>query len=422
VKKNDKDTTFRIGLEPLRDLGNAYFFDSFYTVKKVEMNYTKSRVLMGRYKRTGQPFFLETEEAFRMIVLGSTRSGKTFLLRAMGDRLHEAGNVVLYLPDVKDEFRHSKKPLQGKFHRLLDPREKPKGMPVIALRPTFFWKLDHGEVPEGNRWFCVHPLDLSENDFKSLLNVAAMTAPQQTMMNIVFNKVHELYAKNRASFQMEDYLHIIDSLDDFNETQKHFVKVRLQPLINSKFYIPEYEYDLIDALKNGFMPAINMEGFDQFGRGDLSYPEVFVSILLRNVIRARVENKIGRLYIFTDEASRFIPAQGTPSVKFEFMESVDLTTRYHVNHVFATQQLNKVPPEILSQCRYVFLPYNADVSDIATVLMQFGMAKTQTARNDASRIKKRMGRFEWLVFDKNKMKYDVIIAAAPLSMHAETNN
>jgi hypothetical protein len=103
------------------------------------------------------------------------------------------------------------------------------------------------------------------------------------------------------------------------------------------------------------------------------------------------------------------------------MESFDLTTRYHVNHIVATQQLLKVPPEILSQCRYVFLPYNSDVSDIATVLMQFGMAKTQTARNDASRIKKRMGRFEWLVFDKNRMKYDVIIAAAPLSAHAETN-
>lgn len=414
------DDTYRVGLEPLKDLGNEYFFDSFFTRKVEEMPYSRSRVYIGRFKSTGRPFYLDTNEAFRMLVTGATRSGKTFLLRAMGDRFHEAGNAVVYLPDVKNEFFTSKKPIQEKFRKLLDPREKPKGMPVIALRPTFFWKLDAGQPPEGNRWFSVHPLDLSENDFKTLFDVGKMTPPQQTMMALVYNKSQELFKKNRSAFTMDSFVEVIDGLEDFNDSQKHFVKVRFKPLLESKFYMPEYEYDLIDAIKNGFMPAINMEGFDQFGRGNLSYPEVFVSILLRNLIRARQKNKIERVFIFTDEASRFIPAQGTPSVKFEFMESVDLTTRYNVNHIFAVQSLTKMPPEIISQCRYVFLPYNSDVSDIAIVLGQFGMAKTQTARNDASAIKKRMKTYEWLVFDKNRMRYDILLPAAPLSMHAET--
>lgn len=420
-KKNEKiGDTYRVGLGPIKDMRNEYFFDSFFVKKTVDMPYSKNRVYIGKLKRTGQPYYLDTSEAFRMIIGGSTRAGKTFLLRAMGDRFHEAGNAVVYLPDVKNEFFSSKKPVQDKFKHLLDPREKPKGMPIIALRPTFFWKLDHGELPTGNRWFSVHPLDLSENDFKSMLNVGAMTAPQQTMMSLVYSKSQEVYAKNREGFTMQSYIDVIDSLTEFNDSQKHFVKVRFQPLLESNFYKPEFEYDLIDAIKNGFMPAINMEGFDQFGRGDLSYPEVFVSILLRNIIRARVTNKIPRVFIFTDEASRFIPAQGNSSVKFEFMESTDLTSRYNVNHLYAVQSLSKLPPQILSQCKYVMLPYNIDVSDIAAVLNQFGMAKIQTARNDATRIKRKMKTFEWLVFDKNRMKYDILVVAAPLSMHAET--
>jgi hypothetical protein len=454
----------------------------------------------------------------------------------------------------------SRKPLQDKFHRLLDRRESPKAQPVIALRPTFFGRMDGGVPPKDNHWYSINPLQLTQEDFFTLMNVHKMTPAQQTMMSLVFVRVRELWRGREESFDMASFCDVIDSMDDFTDQQKHYVKVRFQPLLDSGFYRPEFQRDLVGMLREGFIPTINMENFDSFSRqSSMNLPHAFLSICVRQVIFARRKKLIPPVFIMLDEASRFVPADSNPSCKHTVTESVDLDTRFGVNwclsgdtlistfrgdvflrdldssfdvvfaydfvsgevvvrsfvkslplvkrlfrvtlsdgrvvvasaehrffsfvgglvsevyvrdlkigdsilayeemlnsveivsiedvgeqecfdigvppeenfflsngilshNCFATQQLNKTPPQIMSQCKYVFLPHNADVSDISFVLKEFGFSKIQTANNDASRLKQRMGRFEWLVFDKNRMRYDVLLPVAPLSWHQETTN
>lgn len=436
------------------DIGQEYLDRAFNYVPPPPARYDKNKLLIGRSRRTGKPYFIDISESLRMLILGRTRSGKSFLLRAMADRVYKAGCSVVFLPDVKHEFWSSVKPVQHKFRHLLGEREKPTGMPVVALRPTFFYNNDGGTPPPECRWFSVDFARMSQEDFFTMLNVSKMTANQQNMMTQLFDLIKQNkkagvaesqgasedqllmddFSQSEAGddseglgLEIEDIISLIDSLEDYTPQQRGFLKNKFAPLLKSNFSVPEHRLDLVQMLRERQVPTINMEYFDSFGRHTaINYPDVFFNIVYRMVVDGRrdknLATRIPRLWIFVDEMTRFVPLAMDNSASKVVAHSVDVDTRYGIDVIFATQQLAKVPDAIYTQCKFIFLPHNSDVVDIAKVLKDIGIAKPQTASIEAGKLKRRCKRFDWMVFSKNDMSVDVISLVAPLSFHMETTD
>ncbi len=55
--------------------------------------------------------------------------------------------------------------------------------------------------------------------------------------------------------------------------------------------------------------------------------------------------------------------------------SVDLDTRYGINYIFATQQVEKLPDEIFTQCRYIMIPHTANMNMMKHCFSSAGMMK-----------------------------------------------
>jgi hypothetical protein len=408
-------------LKPLQELGGRYFRDSLFTKVEEEREYGRAAIPIG-YKRNGKVYYLDFKEVSHVLVLGATRSGKSFIIRALGDRAVLAGYNAIFLTDVKNEFHTSVRPVQSKFHHLLLPNEKPQAMKVVAFRPTFFKQLDGDNPPPKNRWFSFNLGKMSRADFMTLMNAEALTIPQQVIAELIYESVHKRVSAGEA-FSLDQIEDVIDSLNELNSVQKTSMKFRFRPLKTSSFYIKDFERDVISLMRQGYVPTFNFERFDAFGKGGFLYPEVTVAVILRTVITARMRKEIKDVFVFVDESSRFVPVDANPSCKRDVMEAVDLYGRYGVRMVFGVQNLEKIPEPIVKQCRYILLPYSIDVGTLKTVLLASGLVRNiQTGTNDAIYLKRALKKYEWVVIDRVNGTREIVKTTCPLSEHAESSS
>lgn len=413
-------------IDTLKTFGTQYFKDSFFNkpVKIEPIKYGKHNLQIGK-KLNGQVYCLDIKESFRGILLGATRSGKTFVLRLIGDRYKQIGNDVVYLSDVKNEFWSSNKPLQEKFHDLLLEGETPQKTRVVALRPTFFRQIDT-KLAERNFWYSIDGNSLTRADFMTLMNAHELTSNQRTGMELIFQELQKRLKSNpELQFSTELINQIIDDDADIEQRQKVALKFKFKPLDNSSFIDKKETKSIVTLLKNGFVPAINLENFDSFGKGSFSFPEVTLNIVLREIIVARRAKKIKRVLIIIDEATRFIGKNKQTSIKDSVLESQDVDTRYSVDYLTAWQSFEDIPERILKQGRYIFVPRTADVATIKSVLISTGQVKNvQRSVNKAMELKRQLKqhRFSWVIIDRMEGTLDLIIPLAPLSHHLETSN
>jgi hypothetical protein len=413
------------GLEVLRgDLGTLYFKDSLFrpVIEKKEIQYGKNHLQIGR-RMDGSVFTLDLSEACRISGVGATRSGKTFLMRAIADRLYQIAKSILYISDIKSEFFSSVKPVQSKFRENLLEGEEPKAMKIVSLRPTFFRTIDK-ERPPHSFWYSVNFKDVSRADFLTLLNAEELTQNQRVALEIIYQRLEKSLKKQNLSFSIPLMNEIIDSVEELSTMQKNALKFKFMPLEQAKFFVERYERSVSELIEDNFAVTINLENFDRFGKGGFNFPEVVMSIVLREVIQARRDKKIKPLWIMMDEAGRFIGQRRDNSLKDQVLESIDVDGRYGVNWFFMTQNIEDLPVNVLRQSKYIFVPATADVNSIQFTLMNTGLVKNQQiAKNESIRLKKMMVKvpYSWIILNRMAGSIDFIRPLAPLSHHLETS-
>jgi len=413
----------------VKTFGNKYFVDSFFNkpVKPKDVVYGKNHLQIGYIVKNGvvtkNVYRLNIEESFRACILGSTRSGKSFLLRGLSDRYAELGNAVVHLNDTKNEMFSSKYLVQEKFRHLLMPGETPKGFKILPLRPTFFRQIDD-KLAKDNYWYSVDGRQMTRADFMTLMNATSLPPNQQTALEVIYQELQKRLRDDKdLQLNVELLYQIIDEDEEIAPATKRSLKFKLRPLEHSHFFVKEEEKNIVNGIKNGFIPTINVENFDSFGEGSFQFTEVLLSMVFREVRIARRAKKIKRLLVNLDEASRFIGNSRNTSIKTEMLSSSDLDTRYGLDLIFAWQSITDIPERILQQSRYIFVPNTADVRTIQAVLVNTGTTKNvQTSVRDAMYLKKGLKRvkFCWLVFDRMAQTKEYFIPLAPLSNHAET--
>jgi hypothetical protein len=102
--------------------------------------------------------------------------------------------------------------------------------------------------------------------------------------------------------------------------------------------------------------------------------------------------------------------------------SVDLDTRYGINYVFATQSPEKIPEEVITQCKYLMIPYNADIEAFKYLFKLSGAVSwsLNVYTQRCSQLKKTMKKYQWVIIDRDKNNYEIITPLSPLSYHDET--
>lgn len=320
----------------LKDFGSKYFQDIINRPKPPEaVKYNKNHLQIARkINSDGSPgdiYHLDIKETSRIIILGATRSGKTFFMRSMADRIKTLGDAVVLLLDIKNEFFSSNYPVQEKFRSGLLPGETPASMRVVTLRPTFFKQLDD-KKPKSNFWFSIDSKKLSRADFMSLMNINELSPTQKTSMELVFQDFQKKIGANpNTQLTYECIEQIIDENKDMDVRQKQILKFKFKPLQSSSFVEEEYAKSIVTLLKKGFVPAINLENFENFGKGNFSYPEVLLNITYREIVVARRAKKIPRTWVFLDEASRFIGNSKRNSFKDSILECLEENTLVKTN-------------------------------------------------------------------------------------------
>jgi len=413
-----KDDDFK----SLKIFGSNYFKNSFLKPIKVEkkIHYNKNYLQIARFADGSGVFGLDISESCRVVILGATRSGKTFFVRSIADRIKKINEDVVYLTDVKNEYVSSSKPVQEKFADGLLEGEKPTPTPVVVLRPTFFKQLGDF-LPKQNHWYSVDARKLSRADFFTLLNAEEMTPTQRISIELVYQAFQRRVAENKDLIVDYNFLiSLIDEIEELEDRQKRLLSFKLKPLEESHFFEYEHKKSLVKILKKGYVPAINL---DSFGRGSFSYPEVLLNIAVREVIFARRKKKINRVWIVVDEASRFIGNSKKTSIKDTIIESHDLDTRYGINYFTIFQSLTDVPERVLQQSRYIFIPQTADVSSIKDALINTGLVRNiQRSVNKAIELKKalRKIKYSWVILDRFTSSINLVVPLPPLSFHLES--
>src|SRR3990167_4192931 len=106
--------------------------------KKREMTFRKSWLKLGirkhfkddDYSPNGNAMMLDLRSVVRMLVLGSAGSGKTNLMKRMGEFAHFGGMPCAYITDIKDEMKYSSRPTPPHLAKWLDEDELPTALPV----------------------------------------------------------------------------------------------------------------------------------------------------------------------------------------------------------------------------------------------------------------------------------------------------
>lgn len=412
--------------EALKIFGTKFIKEEIFkpppkVIEKV--SYGKNHLQIGR-KLDGSIYRIDLTEACRILLVGSTRAGKTFFIRSMGDRLYQTGRDLMYLTDVKNEFHSSIDPVQPEFEGELLEGETPTGLNVVTLRPTFFKSVSPIKHPS-NFWYSVDMRELSKADFNTMMNITEMTMTQQVSMELIFQELQKRFKKDEnLTFSISLMNDIIDSIEELSSVQRTSLKFKFRPLEYSHFFDDKYQRNIVSLIQKGYVPAINVENFDSFGKGAFLFPEVTLNIVLRAVIQARRSGKIKPVWVVLDEASRFIGNRKSGSLKESIIESVDLDTRYNVNYIFASQVIEDVPDNVLKQSKYIFVPATADVSTIKFILVNTGNTKNiQTSVRDAMKLKRIMKRikYSWIVINRMTGDMDLIKPLPPLSKHTTTS-
>lgn len=411
----------------IRDFGSSYMKELLDKPKVEEVKYSNGQIPIGIEKFTNKVVYLDVKEAIRILILGLTRVGKTWLVRSISDRLRKIGCITTFVPDIKNEFASSKEPLQKKFHKLLMKGEVPQGFKILSLRPSFFLGYSQtSQLLPNCVWYSPDIQLMSPIDIKTLIGYDDIVGIQRSAIDILVNELDKLKQKGFKITNINQLNDLIDALpDDFADATKRSLKLKFIPIIQGKFFVDDYQIDLVQAINDGYSPALVLQDFELLGRDvKQGYYSVAVSMFLREINTAVRHRRItNRVWHFVDEASRVLPNDRNPSCKLDIMESVDLDARYGINYCFATQSISKFPSEIVSQCRYILLPQGFPAEDTKDIFRSMSNVRSiYTANQEINTLLKHLEKHEWLLIDRfaTGRKHRIFKPFAPLSKHAET--
>jgi len=399
-----------------KDIPRTYLGDIYFPIEK-KMDISQKFIRIGKIKLNdpNDEFWLDIKEVHRTLILGMTRSGKTLIQRRFMDLFHASGFDVVWLTDVSDEVKSSKRELQPKLRPFLHPNDIPAPLQLKVYRPMFFKEFNN-DLPSDNEWFKLSYKDLT---FGDLIMAFGFDSPNfknyVDILSLYWNKVNSL-----------------EQLKEKIETAKLNPRVKagilrpVESLIKYDVFGEEKVGDFIADMNNGFVVAFNFKGHEEFGDSSLNtIPQVYASIIQNIIVKSRDKGILKRrILLIIDEASKFLKQR---TLMHDSLKSaVNEYAKYGIYIYFSTQTTKDVPDWLIRQCRYIFFPFNVDPETALQILKRAQLYDFHPSwhRDIIARLRemrmRKDGRRQWCVVDMHLKEETVFWNFPPLSAHQES--
>lgn len=384
---------------------NKYFI-------KPEAEYFSYKLLLGvdEYKSVVK---VPIKNSFRMLIIGRTGSGKTFLTRAIWNRFYKSGGSVAILTDVKGEYGSSKRPVQKDFAKYLGKNEEPEGFPVVEYYPYFLYKDSKRDLN-----FCqIHLSDISFEEFLTLLDLNKLSDAKYATLENCFNRERKKENPSLRGLKKE-----IEKYPVQTATKRSLFRslefIEKSGVLGEKYPSPDFAKDIMEDK----IPILNLVGYEM----QKKYSKFYVGIVLKRLIEAKRDKKISpnkKMLIVIDELEDFCPRKIDNSIsKTEIVENLRKSRAWKVYMLFSTQRHTHIDSAIFNQCRYVLFPGNLTLKEAVDIFKNkvpseydYGAVMNKNISDLLSEMKK----FWWCLIDSDEREdpYIVFKPLSPLSRH-----
>lgn len=284
-----------------------------------ELEYKMKKIPVAYLKDTRQIFTLNMKQSRRILILGSTGSGKTTLEADIVDRFTKSGGVVTMF-DLKGEFVNKHLPLQDKYAnkkvhdkkqdkdypKYLFPEEKPQGFDIVVYRPAFLHNMyDKGKRLAKKEKLCQYSISsLTRADMNIFFKTLIDRNPRyMEFIDLLYDnmKKHKLYSWEKIHKFMQDS-------PDFDRHAQKLIGRTLKLMEKTGVLGDVHDYpDLVKDINEGKMSIINMRGMLNMRNKD-SPALAYVNLMLRQIYDSKVTGKIDpkiHNMIVISEANKF---------------------------------------------------------------------------------------------------------------------
>jgi len=410
-------------LKKLSELPKAPYISTQIIKKTVMPYYTKKSLLIGykinKYtgaeKKVWLPLMRHDSISNRyeimpsiMTICGARGAGKTILLKRILEAFYYSGYHVCHISDIKNEMVDSIYPNERLAH-LLPEEDKPRGLPIKSYKPYFFHTMNGEELPEDNEWISIPFSSLNEETFFSTFNFK--------------NSDHRkdiIYKYFPGCESIIDFKKRLISSDE-NARVKNSIIKHVDVMIHHKFFSEEYERSFVEDMKKGLIPVLNLQGYETINP---IYYQLYLKIILQQIKEAKINGELKKpVVIFIDEASKMIPKKGESKGKSEIMWQIDVTRRYGMFYVLASQEPEDMPEKIIVQSKYVFIPYNYDSEKLKPALKRKGFYNSRPEgvygynwwfdkKKEMAYLNRKFGkgRRVWMLLDTDENRFTIFFA------------
>jgi len=378
----------------------------------------KNKIPFAVDEETGEVALLPIKKSFRLLVVGKTGSGKSFLQTSIWSRAVTTGLNCCLPTDVKPEFWACDKPLQEKFRKKLLKNEKPVGMPIKVYYPYFFTKLIDRHFD--HRLIQISLQQINYYDFVTLLGFKDLSDAKAVGLEFAFENVREGKITN-----FKEMKNFIKKLTDITTTTKNVLIRKIDLLerlgvIGNRFE----DFSFTEDVMKDEIPVLNLCGFTEMGRYT-NYVDAYLAIIVRDLLTSKQHGIIGKdkkLLIVIEETPRFIPAIGSNSAKRELIEGLHLGRIWGVSWIYSAQSHIAIDEEVIQNVDYVLIPSNYDCGLAIDLIKRVAPWMYYHPLTFGVDIRERMGamdKYEWIFIDRReKVDYNVSILP-PLCYHLE---
>ena len=393
----------------------------FYYEEKFE--YSKDKIPLG-LTSYGELVHINFSEAQRIMILGGTGSGKTYLLLSIVSRyLQNEENLFIDPCDVKNEMACINQPIQARFRKYLLENEKPQGFDIKIYRPVFFDKLLGTKYKE--QIPCqIRLKDLDAHDFAYILGLDT-----ETVIECIVDIYEQM--EEEDNFTVDRLKFLVKNDNVLTPTQKRRVLRIVDTLVKYKIIGEEFtEIDIVEDLNNGFSPIINFQGVDTVSDRFRNFSTIFVDLVLRHLIRAKQKKIIPlnkKILIKLDESELWYPNIGNPPSKRTITNILNIGRDYRISMCFIVKNKDRIPKDAFRQCRYIFFPQSIQASEAKEIIrevMPSTYENPQTFLGNVTSMISEMttyqdGQRDWMIFDRYNDNYEIFRPLAPLCRKKE---
>jgi intein/homing endonuclease len=338
----------------------------------------------------------------------------TALLKRIVYGLHQAGQKIIHLTDVKNDFAdidtEGGVPQPFIQEAGLHPGESPESIPVQVFQPRLLYneyRRSPPDVLEGMETFAYGFQDLRESEIKTLVN-----ATSDTQSDILTNAIA---ANDELTYSsLEDTVLSIDA----NPQAKRSLMNSIRRLKEQEVLHDSYRDKLpVDSLEDGVV-AVSMDNWDSFKREGREKLEIQIAIALRIIQqRLRDSHLEGPVTPVFDEAHVFCSAKNDISTP-EVVDMIDLGRDYDIPMLFSSQRPSQLSQSIIDGLSHFFIGKNVPPSQRMDLLKAADLVNHEDySTGKWTKIFREMGKYEFLQVDSERSLWRVVSPFAPPCFH-----